>query len=93
MLVENAVKHGLTQASKGGTVRISSREHEGEFLVTVEDDGIGFEPDKLPVGGSHVGLANVRSRLESLCHGILEIDSAPGEGTVAIVHIPKERKH
>lgn len=91
MLVENAVKHGLTQKMQGGVLRIRSVEHEGEYLVVVEDNGAGFDAKETPDGGSHIGLANIRQRLEALCRGYLEIESTPGEGTIAIVHIPKER--
>lgn len=90
MLVENAVKHGLTQKAEGGVLSIRSLEQSNEYLVVVEDNGTGFDAKELPKDG-HIGLANVRHRLENLCGGRLELESTLREGTVAIVHIPKER--
>jgi two-component system, NarL family, sensor histidine kinase UhpB len=45
-------------------------------IVTIKDDGVGFEPDKLESG---IGLKNIRGRL-NLFNGHLEIISAPGKG-------------
>lgn len=42
-LVENAVKHGVCKRVEGGTVWIRSRESEEDWIVEVEDDGVGFE--------------------------------------------------
>lgn len=90
-LVENAVKHGLKGKAEGGRLLIRTREVPGGFEVTVEDNGAGYDPNQLPVDGrSHTGLKNVRGRLASQCHGTLEIQSRPGEGTVACIFIPRE---
>lgn len=42
-LAENAVKHGICKAEKGGTVKISSRELEDCFEVEVSDNGAVLE--------------------------------------------------
>lgn len=90
-LVENAVKHGICRKEDSGTVTIETKETEAEFLVIVTDDGAGFDPDEKPNDGrSHVGIDNIRTRLETLCNGSLEIQSAVGAGTVATVHLPKQ---
>ena len=51
--------------------------------LQVHDDGRGFDPSRRGEGGHH-GLANMRSRVESL-GGTFEVDSAPGRGTRIIV--------
>lgn len=90
-LAENAVRHGVTKLKGGGTVTISSKEEQERFVVTVEDNGSGFDPSSLPQDGrSHIGIENVRSRLAAICGGLLKIDSAPGHGTAAIITIPKD---
>jgi len=88
-IVENAVKHGITQRVRGGTVIIRSEKLEEEAVITVIDDGIGFDPEK-PVqdGRNRVGIDNVKTRLAAICGGILEIKSKPDEGTVAVIKIP-----
>ena len=90
-LVENAVKHGVSKCETGGTVTVSTRETPEAWLVIVRDDGAGFDPALSPRDDRrlHIGIENVRARLETLCGGTLTIDSAPGAGTTATVSIPK----
>lgn len=90
-LVENAIKYGLRGLDSGGTVTISSRETERAYVVQVQDDGIGFDPAaSLSEERSHIGIANVRSRLAAMSGGTLQITSKPGCGTLASIEIPKE---
>lgn len=63
-----------------------SEDHEG-ICVVVRDDGKGFDPDALPRAKSF-GLLGIRERALML-GGRLEIQSAPGQGTVVQVHIPQ----
>lgn len=89
-IVENAVKHGTGAKLDGGTVRIATREEEGAFVVTVTDDGVGFDPEKdLSDGREHVGIRNVRERVQKMCGGSLSITSREGEGTTVVIRIPK----
>ena len=92
-LAENAVRHGIRGSSSGaGTVTISTRETPEHYEITVEDDGVGFDPAAEAADGMpHIGLTNVRERLRRVCGGELRIDSAPGEGCRATILIPKER--
>ena len=39
-------------------------------------------------GRTHIGIDNVRYRLENQCGGRLDISSVPGEGTQARIFIP-----
>lgn len=89
-LVENAVRYGVTKRSAGGVVTIRSEETSQGYRVTVMDDGAGFDP-QAPFGDgrSHTGIENVRTRLKTLCNGTLRIQSAPEQGTTAIIDIPK----
>jgi signal transduction histidine kinase len=60
-------------------------------VITVTDDGVGFVSGQQPQDGrSHVGIENVRIRLAALCGGTLEIQSKSGEGTVAVITIPRK---
>lgn len=90
-IVENAVRHGIMKREDGGAIRISSEETDASFTVTIEDNGVGFDADILTAStGDHVGLSNVRSRLEAQCRGSLTIASMPGLGTTVTITIPKE---
>ncbi len=62
---------------------------EDQVLVTVEDDGRGFDPD----GGAYesFGLRSMRGRAES-AGGFLEVDSSPGKGTRVNIRVPLRKE-
>jgi two-component system NarL family sensor kinase len=69
----NARRH-----SNAKSVLIGLRSHGNSVVLTIEDDGRGFDPTHTPVG--HFGLLTMRERAE-VSGGILSIDSKPGQGT------------
>lgn len=91
-LVENAVRYGITKMRDGGTVTISTDETDTHYRIHIDDDGIGFDVDTIALDNarSHMGIQNVRSRLEALSKGSLTIESTPGIGTKALIEIPKQ---
>src|SRR5690606_6672210 len=62
-LVENAVHHGIAHLVEGGEVTIRARRREGLLEMVVENP---CDPDRPPSRSTGVGLANVRSRIETL---------------------------
>jgi two-component system, sensor histidine kinase YesM len=47
-LVENAIYHGIKNKRGGGTINVRAKfNNEKEVILEVEDNGIGFTPDKL----------------------------------------------
>ncbi len=93
MAVENAVKHGITQKPEGGTVKIGTAQTDDEFLITIEDDGVGFDTSvNFASQGSHVGLTSGVERVKRLTGGETEITSKIGEGTKVVIHLPREKK-
>lgn len=90
-LVENAIKHGICKRRRSaGTIWIQTLETETAYIVRVIDDGIGFNPMTARLSeGKHIGIKNVRTRLEILCRGTLEIEGEPGVGTTCEITIPK----
>ena len=89
-MVENAIKHGLMGLEEGGTVTISAYEEQADYCVCVSDDGIGFDVAGLADTKKHIGIRNVRERLQAMCGGSLTIESRPGAGTRVLIRIPKE---
>ena len=89
-LVENAVRHGVRMQPDGrGTVEISAREKPDCFEISVQDNGPGFDARVAPTDDRpHIGIENVRQRLES-CGGSLTIHSEIGTGTTATIRVPK----
>jgi sensor histidine kinase YesM len=78
-LIENSLDHGLS--GKSGEWRIvltGSLTDEGDLLLTLEDNGVGIEPDRLLQiqdklrfeaekslkSSSHIGLCNVNARIK-----------------------------
>ena len=88
-IVENAVRHGVLRLEDGGTVTIRTAETAMTYVVTVTDDGVGFQSNMVAEGHSHIGIENVRGRLAALCGGKLDIQSAAGAGTTVTITIPK----
>lgn len=92
-MAENAVRHGVRQKLEGGCVTISSVRDKDDYVVEITDNGAGFDVEKLQnMDESHVGITNVKKRLEMMCQGSMEIQSTPGEGTTVIITIPKAQK-
>ena len=89
-LVENAIKHGLMGLEEGGIVTISAYETKESYVVEVTDDGVGFDMNAGYDETKHVGIKNIRGRIEAMCGGTLTIESEIGKGTKATIKIPKE---
>ena len=91
-LVENAVRHGVVPLGKDGIILITTRETDRHYVITVSDNGAGFDPEA-PLSGDdkaeHIGIRNVRERLRRLSGGELEIQSVINYGTEAVIRIPK----
>jgi signal transduction histidine kinase len=79
--VNNVIKH-----SGADTLDITIIKEPAELTATIEDNGNGFDTsDKEKFEG--IGLKNMRTRVEYL-KGTIDVDSAPGHGTVVALHIP-----
>ena len=99
-IVENAIIHGLEPKIDGGSIRIWAELAGDDFLIHVEDDGVGMteEVQRRVLSGrreqdyrkkSHIGIYNVHRRSQ-LFYGEeygLEIRSAPGAGTCITMRI------
>jgi signal transduction histidine kinase len=90
-IVENAIKHGLMSLDRGGSVHVTSWETPTSYCVSIEDDGVGFDTGILFDERKHIGLRNIRERLEATVNGTLTIESTPGKGTKVQITIPKDK--
>jgi LytS/YehU family sensor histidine kinase len=85
-LAENAIKHGIEPALRGGMVSIAAGSEGATLLVTVSDTGAGMAA----VPGKGMGLENVRSRI-ALFHGAaarLELADSEAGGVTAKMVLP-----
>jgi two-component system LytT family sensor kinase len=96
--VENAVRHGLAGKPGGGTVAVVAEDKGSEALISVEDDGIGMNPDRLMenltnahLTGAHVGLGNIDHRMRAAFGNdySLVVETDEGAGTKVILRVPK----
>lgn len=84
-VLNNIVKYAVA-----GQVQIQFVKEAGELRVMIEDDGRGFDVQRLYQSEGN-GWTNIQSRLDLLGGGI-EIDSRPGQrGTVVFIHIPDSK--
>jgi len=91
-LVENCVKHGLSNKIEGGTIWLRARRVDGRLYLVVEDDGVGIpEPKLAKLLENGVGVNNVNDRLKVLFGSDYRmwIDSHPGKGTRIEIEVPE----
>jgi signal transduction histidine kinase len=82
--VANAKRH-----SQSERVEIRLSQEGDRFLLEIQDQGVGFDPDR--VSEEHFGIRGIYERAR-LFGGQAEVDSAPGKGTRIRVQLPcKER--
>jgi two-component system LytT family sensor kinase len=98
-LVENAVRHGLEAKEGTGHISIAAEDDGHLARVTIEDDGVGIDPDHLRLvlsgraDGDHVGLRNVDARLRQVYGNDfgLSVETAVGAGTLIRLRVPKSQ--
>lgn len=92
-LVENAVKHGISENKNGGTVKISAKiENTGDEVtlkLEVYDSGSGRSEKDLPTSNG-IGLENIKGRLRSYYgnRAKLRFEKDVFSGSFARVDIP-----
>ena len=90
-LVENSIKHGLSQKIGEGRITIRSLREHDHAVIDIIDNGIGIASgDVGRVKGTGIGLRNVNERLRVIygANYQLQLDSVPGQGTCARIVIP-----
>ena len=94
-VVENAMIHGIEPKDDKGYINVKIEQENNEILlITVTDDGVGFDKDKVisgeKEGSPKVGLMNI-NRLISNLYGSgygITVDSKIGEGTKVVIKLP-----
>jgi two-component system LytT family sensor kinase len=103
-IVENAVKHGLERKEGEGHVSIVAEDGGSECRISVEDNGLGMNPERMrrilagePDGGGSsspsMGLGNIDERLRAVFgdeYGLV-VETGPGAGTKVSLRVPKYR--
>jgi signal transduction histidine kinase len=76
--LNNIVKHALASH-----IEIHFNSQEGQVDLTIQDDGLGFDPDH--IGTDHLGLSIMKDRIKNI-GGTIETISGEGKGTLIKVH-------
>src|SRR6202167_217733 len=88
-LVDNAIKHGISQLVAGGKIHISASRDNGDLHLEVRDNGPGLScPSDFSLRG--VGLRITRERLETIYgqNQSVQLLTLPEGGVVARVSLP-----
>jgi signal transduction histidine kinase len=80
--LHNALRHAEAERIE---LRMEAR--DGRLVVTVADDGVGFDPDAPGVRSRRLGLTSMEERARAL-GGSLAVVSRPGEGTTVTLEVP-----
>ena len=88
-MVENAIRHGVRGTPKGQVDIITNLLPDCHEII-IRDNGKGFSVKETPrTDEPHIGIQNVRERLQNLCGGTLTIESEKGKGTCVTIRIPR----
>lgn len=88
-IVQEAVKNALKHA-RADNIWVQLVEQAGTLTVMVRDDGVGFDlaaVESVYEQRGSLGMVNIRERAE-LLGGRLTLQSAPGQGTEVVLHVP-----
>jgi LytS/YehU family sensor histidine kinase len=85
-VVENAVRHGVSKRTGTGSIRITTKRHNGELQIFIYDNGPGL-PREISEG---IGIGATRDRLRRMygTEARLDLANQPEGGAVATVVLP-----
>lgn len=85
-IVKEATLNAIKSA-EADLIHIQVNAAPRKLLITVEDDGKGFDFKKVSRKGTGLGLGNIQDRVKFF-HGYVEFDSRPNKGTLVSIEIP-----
>ena len=81
-IVQEAL-HNIVQHANARKVEVDVRQEASALLLSIRDDGNGFDPMR----DKGMGLLGMQERVSHL-EGVFELDSRPGEGTLLKAALP-----
>ena len=89
-LVENAIKHGISRRTTGGTINISAKKENGKLQIRISDNGKGLPPDDKKNVKEGIGISYTRGRLAYLytANHTFSIENNDDGGVIVNIVIP-----
>lgn len=87
LLLYKEALHNVHRHAEAGRVSVELGRENGMLVLTVEDDGRGFDATRASEGH---GFRSMRQRAERM-GGTLAIESVPGRGTQLVARVPLAR--
>ncbi len=82
-IIQESIQN-INKYAQAENVILDFKKNEDHIILTIKDDGVGFDQEKRNSG---IGLKNMKSRV-ALLHGQFTINSIPGKGTSISVDVP-----
>ncbi len=105
-IVENCLFHGLMNQDTGsieGEIHIFMEQTPEQFMIRISDNGHGIPEEKLRFlnnpgeltaqisqRGKHIGLSNIRQRLEYIYKGTAKMTIESDQGTIVTITLPRQ---
>ncbi|WP_420386138.1 PAS domain-containing protein [Roseivirga sp.] len=83
--------NNIRKYAKAQKISVQLMASDDEIQMLIEDDGVGFDKNKIDLYKQGFGLTGMKSRIAGLS-GQLSIDTRPGRGTCIVVWLPKRKK-
>ncbi len=103
MVLRNLLSNAVKFTNRNGNITVTARKDKSFIIISVEDTGIGMEPEKIQMlfqdiecspaagtegeGGIGIGLLLCRQMIQ-LNHGDIWVDSTLGEGSNFFISVP-----
>jgi signal transduction histidine kinase len=89
-IVENAIQHAIAPHAAPGRIEVAATRENRSLRLEVKDNGPGMATARSNTADHHVGLSNVRARLEGLYGNDFSLEMTNGavQGLIVTVHLP-----
>jgi signal transduction histidine kinase len=91
LLILREAMNNVEQHAQAKVVNLSLLWEEPDLVITLEDDGIGFDPNDVS-GFGHFGIQIMKQRIQEVS-GSIEVISAPGQGSKIVLRCPLTVMH
>jgi two-component system sensor histidine kinase DegS len=83
--------NNVEQHAQAKVVNLSLLWEDPDLVITLEDDGIGFDPNDVS-GFGHFGIQIMKQRIKEVS-GSIDVISAPGQGSKIVLRCPLAVMH